>query len=74
MNRYKLKGILEFLRDKTPLVADSSGGDRDFAGLLACFGLDRLLTADEQRVVTRELSEMAEAEAFMDHLRLTVEK
>ena len=74
MNRYKSKAVLEFLRDQTPLVADLSGSDRDFGGLLACFGLDRLLTADEQRVVTPEWSEMAEAGAFTDQLRLAIEK
>ena len=74
MNRYKLKAVLEVLQDETPLVADPIGNARDFAGLLARFGLDRLLTADEQRVVTRELSEMAEADVFMDQLCLSVEK
>ena len=74
MNRYKSKAVLEFLRDQTSLVADPIGGARDFGGLLACLGIDRLLTADEQRVVTPEWSEMAEAGAFTDQLRLAIEK
>jgi len=68
MNPYKLKAITEFLREEGGRL--STTHDQ----LLRCFSLDQLLPLDEQESVKRELAAIAEAEMFMDRLRLSAER
>ena len=70
MNRYKLKAILEFITGQASLLTGAEDASVDPGELLACLGLDKLLPLEEQRVIRRELFDMAEAETFMDQVRL----
>ena len=68
MNPYKLKAIIEFLREEGRQLSASHDD------LLRCYGLDEILPVDEQEAVKRELAAIVEAETFMDRLRLSVER
>jgi len=68
MNPYKLRAIVEYLRN------ESKGLSATHDELLRCYGLDDLLPLDEQEAVRRELAAIAEAEAFMDRLRIACER
>ncbi len=70
MNRYKIRSILDFIRSQGRLPADERGVILDQDDILVWFGLDNLLTAEEQRQVKQELLAMIEAQAFMERLRL----
>ena len=74
MNRYKLKAIVEFVRGQASTLVDPVGRRIDVDQLLTCLGLDKLLSDFEQRIVKRELFEIAEAESFVDQLRLSVQR
>lgn len=69
MNRYKLGSILDYIRSHGPLPKDEHGIVLEHHDLLVWFGLDQLLTLEEQRVIKYELRDIAEAEVFMDRLR-----
>ena len=73
MNSYKLKAILEFISNQALLFGGAGDIDVDPIEIFACFGLDKLLSLEEQRVIKRELFDMAEAKSFMDQLRLGVQ-
>ena len=62
MNPHKLDVVVEFLRTEGRALATVHGDP------LKCFGLDKMLPADEQAVVRRELAAMAEAEALKEWL------
>jgi len=68
MNPYKLKEILEFLRNESKRLSASHDE------LLRCYGLDESLPLDEQVLVKRELAAIADAEMFMEALHLRVEQ
>ena len=68
MNPYKLKAVVEFLRRE----GRSLGATHD--ELLSCFGLNEMLPTDEQMAVKQELAAIADAEIFMERLRLNVER
>ena len=70
MNRYKIRSILDFIRNQGRLPADERGVILDQDDILAWFGLDNLLNPAEQRQVKQELLAMIEAQAFMERLRL----
>ncbi len=74
MNRYKLESILRLVRDQGRLPTDQWDQVLEGDDLLVWFGLDDVLTADEKVFVKMELAALAEAEACMDQLRLTVEQ
>lgn len=68
MNPYKLRAIVEYLRN------EGKGLSATHDELLRCYGLDDLLSLDEQDAIKRELAAIAEAEAFMDQLRIAGER
>jgi len=68
MNPYKLKAIVEYLRQ------ESRGLSASHDEVLRCFGLHDVLPADEQELVKRELAAIADAEMFMETLQLRVEQ
>ena len=70
MNRYKIRSILDFIRSQGRLPTDERGVILDQDDILVWFGLDELLTREEQRQVKQELLAMIEAQAFMERLRL----
>ena len=70
MNRYKIRSILDFIRNQGRLPTDERGVILDQDDILAWFGLDNLLNPAEQRQVKQELLAMIEAQAFMERLRL----
>ena len=68
MNPYKLKAIVEFIRE------ESRSMHATHDELLRCFGLDEMLATEEQANVKQELAAIADAEIFMDRLRTTVQR
>ncbi|MCK4342542.1 MAG: hypothetical protein KAY37_12555 [Phycisphaerae bacterium] len=70
MNRYKIRSILDFIRSQGRLPTDERGVILHQDDIVAWFGLNKLLTVQEQRLVKQELLAMIEAEAFMERLRL----
>ena len=70
MNRYKIRFILDFIRSQGRLPTDERGVILDQDDILAWFGLDSLLSVEEQRLVKQELLAMIEAQAFMEGFRL----
>ncbi len=75
MNPYKLRGIVQLIREQGwPPADDGLDVVRDIDSVLAWYGLDRLLTSGERLVVRRELEAVGEAEAFVELIRLKVNK
>jgi len=70
VNRYKIRSILDFIRNQGRLPTDERGVILDQDDILAWFGLDNLLNPAEQRQVKQELLAIIEAQAFMERLRL----
>ena len=70
MNWYKIRSILDFIRRQGRLPTDERGIILNQDDILAWFGLDNLLTVEEQQQVKRELLAMIEAQAFVERLRL----
>ena len=70
MNRYKIRSILDFIRSQGRLPTDERGVILDQDDILAWYGLDKLLTVEEERLVKQELLAMIEAQAFMERLQL----
>lgn len=70
MNGYKIRYIVEFIRRSGPLPRDVTGSVLSSDDLLAWYGLKERLTLDEQAFVKKELNAMAEAEVFVEQLRL----
>ncbi len=70
MNRYKVRSVLDFIRSKGRLPTDERGAILRQDDILAWFGLDKLLTGEEQRCVKVELLAMIEAETFIERLRM----
>ncbi len=68
MNPYKLKEIVEYLRKESRRLSASHDE------LLRCYGLSEILPIDEQEAVKRELAAIADAEMFMEAVRLRVEQ
>ena len=69
MNPYKLRALLDFVSQERA----AAGADiKDVDEAVAWFGLDRLLSPPELRVVKEELAAVLEAETFIDRLRLSV--
>ena len=72
MNPYKLRAILEYVEQEKKAGDGISGEACEVDELLACLGLDKLLSIGEMRMVRNELVAVAEAEAFMERLRFSV--
>jgi len=74
MNPYKLRAILEFIRRDGELRPRDSEREWSVEDVVTYLHLDKLLTTGELSVVRRELAAMAEADVFMDDLRLAVDR
>lgn len=74
MNPYKLKAILEFIRTHDGLTTRDGERSWSVQDVVTYLRLDKLLTSGELLVVTRELEAMAEADVFVDELRLAVDR
>ncbi|HOW71917.1 MAG TPA: hypothetical protein PKY77_15060 [Phycisphaerae bacterium] len=70
MNGYKIRYVVEFIRRNGPLPRDRTGSILNADDLLAWYGLKERLTLEEQRLLKKELDAMAEAEVFMEQLRI----
>lgn len=68
MNVHKMRVIQEHVRRQGRLPTDQWGNPLSPDDLLVWFGLSKLLSAQEQIEVKRELIAMAEAEALVDTL------
>ncbi len=71
MNWYKQRQVMEFIRSRGGLPVDGTGRTLSADEVLAWFGLDEVLTAQEQSQWKEGISAMIEDEAFMERLRLT---
>ena len=69
MNIYKLRGIMDRVRSKGPLPTDRWGRVLELQDLLVWYGLDQVLSAEEQDVIKWELQALIDAEEMMDQLR-----
>ncbi len=71
MNFYKQQQVMEFIRSRGGLPVDGTGRALSADEVLAWFGLDEVLTVQEQSQWKEGISAMIEDEAFMERLRLT---
>jgi len=72
MNPYKKQEILQHIRRQGRLPMDRFGNAMTPDDLLVWFDLESMLDAEEQNEIKRELAALADAEAFLDELRLRV--
>ena len=70
MQGYKIRCIVDFIRSKGPLPRDETGSILSGDDLLAWYGLRDRLTPREQVLLLQELWLLAEAETFIEQLRL----
>ena len=70
MNRYKVRGVVEFLKVEAAKLHESFDVVSNVDDLMACFDLITLLSREELVVVRRELLDIVEAETFLDRLRM----
>ncbi|MGA2498623.1 MAG: hypothetical protein ABSH20_12830 [Tepidisphaeraceae bacterium] len=69
MNPYTLRGIVEYIRSHGGLPTDECGTILSEDDLLVWYGLNNLLTPEEQRQIKKELAAMADAQVVLDQLR-----
>lgn len=74
MNPYKLKAIVEFVRDECKKASIDMTSVHQMSEFLRWCGVLPRLAASEQVVVMRELVSVAEAEDFMDQVRVDFER
>ena len=71
MNIYKIRRIVEWIRANGKLPTDAYGEVLSPDNLLGWFGLNEVLTVDEQEYMRKELAAMVEAELSLEDLRLS---
>ena len=71
MNIYKIRRIVEWIRANGRLPTDAYGEVLSPDDLIGWFGLNEVLTVDEQEYMRKELAAMVEAELSLDDLRLS---
>ncbi len=71
MNIYKIRRIVEWIRANGRLPTDAYGEVLSPDDLIGWFGLNEVLTADEQEYMRKELAAMVEAELSLEGLRLS---
>jgi hypothetical protein len=69
MNIHKLRMVLDYIRSKGGIPVDGTGRKLTKDETLIWYGVDRILTPDEQAWVKEELEVMAELDHFRDILR-----
>lgn len=70
MNIYKIRCIVERIRRAGGLPTDPYGQVLCGDDIIAWYGLEKMLTADEKTYLKRELAQMAEAEMIMDQMKM----
>ena len=70
MNRYKIQGIVDYIRRQGKLPEDQFGELLSVDDILGWYGLDELLDSDERRALEREIHLLAEAQRFLDRMTL----
>ena len=71
MNIYKIRRIVEWIRANGKLPTDAYGEVLSPDNLIGWFGLNEVLTVDEQEYMRKELAAMIEAELSLEDLRLS---
>ena len=71
MNIYKIRRIVEWIRANGRLPTDAYGEVLSPDDLIGWFGLNEVLTVDEQEYMRKELAAMVEAELSLENLRLS---
>ena len=69
MNIYKLRKIIDLIRNQGKLPTDEFGQILSIDDLMGWFGLTELLTKHEQICVRKELTAMVEAELALERLK-----
>ena len=69
MNIYKLRAVIDHIRRQGRLPRDQWDNRLSLHDQMVWFGLDRVLTSEEQDLVKCELNAIAEAEDLADQLR-----
>ena len=69
MNIYKLRMVLDYIRRQGGIPIDGTGRRLNEDEVLVWYGLDAVLTADEQRRVKQELTALAEVDRCIEQLR-----
>jgi len=69
MNGYKIKAIVDWIRGNGGLPTDQFGNTLPPDDLLVWYGLNDLLSAEEQRVMKRELEALVESQIVIDQLK-----
>ena len=70
MNIYKLRRILEHIKSQGKFPTDMFGEILSIDELVLWYGLDKQLTAEEQREVKKELAQLVETEKCIDMLKM----
>ncbi len=69
MNVYKLRRIMDWIRNQGKLPTDEFGQILPVDDLMGWFGLSECLTIDEQLYIEGELKGMIEAELALERLK-----
>jgi hypothetical protein len=69
MNGYKIKAIVDWIRGNGGLPTDQFGNTLPPDDLLVWYGLNDLLSAEEQRVMKREPEALVESQIVIDQLK-----
>ena len=70
MNLYKIRIVLDYIREHGGVPTDTTGNKLSGDDVLGWYGLSDLLTAEERRRVKEELQWMAAFEEFAEVVRL----
>jgi len=68
MNTYKLRALMDFIKKQGQLPADEFGNVLCSDDLIVWYGLNDLLSVEEQRLMKKELAQLAEAEDLVNRL------
>jgi hypothetical protein len=69
MNVHKLRAVLEYIRRQGGIPVDGTGRRLSEGEVLVWYGIDGLLTADEQERVKQELAALVEIDEFIEQLK-----
>jgi hypothetical protein len=70
MNIYKIRCIVDRIRRTGRLPTDPYGQILCGDDIIAWYGLEKMLTADEKKYLKHELIMMAETEAIIDQMKI----
>ena len=70
MNPHKIRAVVDYIRNHGGLPTDQFGSIMACDDLLAWFGLNKMLSLDEQRRMKAEFQLIAEAQLLADQLKI----